>query len=129
MSMSPWVLLLVPLTLVAVSLLLAFTTWLEEQILSPRALILSAARARGGRTDQVEALVAEQCELLLGQRFLRADRASKSTWVNQQAVRPTLDPLHIEADATPRPRDGRVIGNATATRRSRRALRAPRDAG
>jgi len=50
--MSPWVVLLVPVTLVAVSLLLAFTTWLEEQILSPRALILGAARARGGRPDQ-----------------------------------------------------------------------------
>ena len=95
MSMSPWVVLLVPVTLVALSLLLAFTTWLEEQILSPRALILGAARARGGRPDQAEALVAEQCELLLRQRFFALTARQRSRWLNQQAVRPPLDSLHI----------------------------------
>jgi hypothetical protein len=57
--------LVVPLALLAVSLLLVATSWLEAHFLSPRALILGAVRARGGRPDHVETLVSRQCALLL----------------------------------------------------------------
>jgi hypothetical protein len=70
--MSAWEVLVVPAALGSVAVLLALTAWLERRVLSPRALILSAARARRGSAGHVEALVAEQCDRLLD----RADRAS-----------------------------------------------------
>jgi hypothetical protein len=62
---SAWGVLLVPAALGVVTLLLALTTWLEQWVLSPRALIVTAARARRVSPRHVEALVAEQCDLLL----------------------------------------------------------------
>ena len=64
--MSAWGVLLVPGALGVIALLLVLTTWLEQWVLSPRALILSAARARRAAPGHVEALVVEQCDLLLG---------------------------------------------------------------
>ena len=66
--MSAWGVLLVPAALGSVVLLLAVTTWLERWVLSPRSLILSAARARGAAPGHVEALVIEQCDRLLERR-------------------------------------------------------------
>jgi hypothetical protein len=63
--MSAWAVLLVPAALGSLALLLVLTTWLEQWVLSPRAIILSAARARRGSAGDVEALVIKQCELLL----------------------------------------------------------------
>ena len=63
--MSAWAVLLVPAALGSLALLLVLTTWLEQWVLSPRAIILSAARARRGSPGDVEALVIKQCELLL----------------------------------------------------------------
>jgi hypothetical protein len=63
--MSTWGLLLVPAALGCLALLLALTAGLEQWVLSPRALILSAARARRASLRHVEALVAEQGEVLL----------------------------------------------------------------
>jgi hypothetical protein len=64
--MSAWGVLLVPAALGSLALLLALTTWLEQWVLSPRALILSAVRARRAAPRHVETLVVEQCDLLLG---------------------------------------------------------------
>ena len=63
--MSAWGMLLVPAALGTLALLLVLTTWLEQWVLSPRALILSAARARRAAPGHVEALVVQQCDLLL----------------------------------------------------------------
>jgi hypothetical protein len=59
-----WALALVPAALAMTSGLLALAAWLEGRLLSPEALILGAARARSGDPDHVEALVAQQYELL-----------------------------------------------------------------
>ena len=58
---------LVPVALALVSLLLFATAWLEENVLSPRSLILHTVRARSHRVrpEQVERLVAAQSERLL----------------------------------------------------------------
>jgi len=60
-------LLLVPGALLLVSVLLFFTAWLEENVLSPRSLILHTVRtkSRHVQPDQVERLVAVQSERLL----------------------------------------------------------------
>ena len=63
--MSVWGVLLVPVGLGSVVGVLALTAWLEQRVLSPRALIRSAARARLGSPAHVEVLVAEQCDRLL----------------------------------------------------------------
>ena len=70
--MSAWGVLAVPAALGLLALLLALTTWLEQWVLSPRAIILSAARARRASPGHVEALVAEQCDQLLD----RTDRTA-----------------------------------------------------
>lgn len=59
--------LFVPLALLLVSALLFVTAWLEENVLSPRSLILHTVRTRSRRIDaeQVERLVAAQSERLL----------------------------------------------------------------
>ena len=58
---------LVPVALALVTLLLFATAWLEENVLSPRSLILYTVRARSHRVrpEQVERLVAAQSERLL----------------------------------------------------------------
>ena len=59
--------LLVPAALLVVSVLLFVTAWLEENVLSPRSLILHTVRTRSRhvRPEQVEQLVAAQSERLL----------------------------------------------------------------
>jgi hypothetical protein len=64
--MSAWGVLLVPGALGVLAVLLVLTTWLEQWVLSPRALILSAARASRAAPGHVEALVVQQCDLILG---------------------------------------------------------------
>jgi hypothetical protein len=58
---------LIPVALALISLLLFLTTWLEENVLSPRSLILHTARTRSRRVhpEDVERLVAAQSERLL----------------------------------------------------------------
>jgi hypothetical protein len=60
-------LLFVPLALLLVTVLLVVTAWLEENVLSPRSLILHTVRTRSRRVkpEQVERLVAAQSERLL----------------------------------------------------------------
>ena len=60
-------LIIVPVALGIVSLLLFATAWLEENVLSPRSLILHTVRTRSRRIhpEQVERLVAAQSERLL----------------------------------------------------------------
>jgi len=59
--------LLIPLSLALVSVLLFVTAWLEENVLSPRSLILHTVRSRSPRAgpEHVERLVAAQSERLL----------------------------------------------------------------
>ncbi len=59
--------LFVPLALLVVSVLLFLTAWLEENMLSPRSLILHTVRTRSRRVrpEDVERLVAAASERLL----------------------------------------------------------------
>jgi hypothetical protein len=58
---------LVPLALAVVCVLLFVTAWLEENVLSPRSLIMHTVRTRSRRVrpEDVERLVAAQSERLL----------------------------------------------------------------
>ena len=58
--------LLVPAALLVVTVLLFVTAWLEENVLSPRSLILHTVRTRSRlQPEQVEQLVSAQSERLL----------------------------------------------------------------
>jgi len=58
---------LVPLSLVLLTVLLFLTAWLEEKLLSPRSMILHTVRTRSRRVqpEDVERVVAMQSERLL----------------------------------------------------------------
>ena len=60
-----WLILLVPAALLLMCGLLGLTAWLEESVLSPRALILKTLRTRRAEPEHVERLVAEQYEKVL----------------------------------------------------------------
>jgi hypothetical protein len=75
--LSSMVLVLVSLGLM--SLLLFGMTWFEQRVLSPKALILHAARSRQAAPEYVETLVARQSEQLLhGMSASPADRAERA---------------------------------------------------
>jgi len=59
------VVLLVPASLVLISLLLAGVTWFEKWVLSPQALIVHTARVRSVNPEHVEKLVAVESQRLL----------------------------------------------------------------
>jgi hypothetical protein len=59
------VVLLVPASLVLITLLLVGVTWFEKWVLSPQALILHTARARNVDPEHVEKLVALESQRLL----------------------------------------------------------------
>jgi MFS superfamily sulfate permease-like transporter len=63
--MSPWSLVAIPLCLGIVVGLLWGVAWFEQQVLSPRSMILYTARSRHVGPDTVELLVARQSEGLL----------------------------------------------------------------
>jgi hypothetical protein len=59
------VMLLVPASLIVITLLLMGVTWFEKWVLSPQALILHSARVRGIDPEHVEKLVAVESQRLL----------------------------------------------------------------
>lgn len=63
--MSAWSLLLIPASLGFICSLLALTVLAEQRVLSPRALIVKAAKARIAEAEYTEALVAQQYDRLL----------------------------------------------------------------
>ena len=81
--LSPLV--LVPVSLGLLSLLLFGMSWFEQRVLSPKALILHAARSRQAAPEHVEKFVARQSEALLqglaqspADRTPRAERATRT---------------------------------------------------
>jgi len=75
--LSSMVLVIVSLGLL--SLLLFGMSWFEQRILSPKALILHAARSRQAAPEYVEKLVARQSEhLLQGVSLSPPDRADRA---------------------------------------------------
>ena len=59
--------LLVPAVLVLLTGLLLWTAWLEDSVVSPRAVMRSVMRVRV-TPDRVEQVVAAECERVLGRR-------------------------------------------------------------
>ena len=59
------VVLLVPASLVLISLLLVGVTWFEKKVLSPQSIILHSARIRNVDPEHVEKLVAVESQRLL----------------------------------------------------------------
>jgi uncharacterized membrane protein len=73
-------LVLITLSLGVLSLLLFGMSWFEQRVLSPKALIVHAARSRQAPPEHVEKLVAHQSERLLqGMSLSPADRAERET--------------------------------------------------
>ena len=65
--MSSLELLLIPAALTIVGVILFFTAWIEDSVLSPRSLIAYTVRTRSRISpEDVERLVAAQSERLLG---------------------------------------------------------------
>ncbi len=63
--MTAWSLLFVPASLALIVVLLIAVSWIEQRVLSPRALIVHSARSRAADPEHAEAFVAGQAQSLL----------------------------------------------------------------
>jgi hypothetical protein len=70
-DVTAWSLLFVPASLALIVVLLMAVSWIEQRVLSPRALIVHTARSRGADPEAAEAFVAGQAETLLSGLTLR----------------------------------------------------------
>ena len=68
--MGAWALLFIPATLALSALLLVFSEWAEDRVVSSRALIVRAANGRRLPPDQTEAFVAAESDRLLNRPSL-----------------------------------------------------------
>ena len=68
---TAWILLALPGTSVVLGGVLFLSAWIERRMLSPRRLILGAARARRNTPEFAEAFVAGQFERLLREESVR----------------------------------------------------------
>lgn len=63
--MSAWVLLTIPGTIVLLMALLSLSAFVEEHLLSPKALLAAALRSRGADPDYAEVFMTRQLEALI----------------------------------------------------------------
>ncbi|MDQ4132624.1 MAG: hypothetical protein M3179_05315 [Actinomycetota bacterium] len=87
--MTAWSLLFVPASLALIVLLLVTMSWIEQRVLSPRALIVHSARSPHADPEHAEVFVAGQAKGLLDGLILASATSTETALVE---VAPTETP-------------------------------------